>query len=329
MGWALENYGSGECKTIAEGLFKVEREYGAGKLHGYCPVHGDKSSASFVYSYEGDWCKCQSCGFGGDLVKLWAEVTGHDHQDIKAFKAEFGEGAGTYTPKKRRTGQTSKPKTAEEPPPEVFVDEEHLDALPPIPDARIKELIDTRGWTPAAIAEMDLRQFVAGGRHKKIAIPVRDDQGRLCNIRLYQPGAKVAKCISWYDPVCQKCGGQWHKPEKQKLCSQCGALPTDYGYTRLLPAPSQWKAGQIWLVEGESDLLCALSKGVNATTQTAGAGTWRERFSPSFAGRDVIIAYDADGTGHKGAMQAAKSIAEHAKSVRVLVWPKWMGGADK
>jgi putative DNA primase/helicase len=324
MGWALENLGSGDCKRIAEGLFEVEKDYARRSvLHGACPFHGDKTS-SFAYNYASDWYKCQGCDEGGDLVKMWCELTGRDSQDLKAFKDEFGEGSGGQS----RSYQKPKPAATPEPVeelPEVFVDEAEFDALPPLPAERIKELEELRGWTADAIERMDLREFVAAGRFKKIAIPIRDDKGRLCNIRLYQPGAKQMKIVSWYDRKCRACGGGWEKKGKSKVCAKCGALPTDYGRTRLYPPPSQWQPGLLWLVEGESDLLCALSKGLNATTQTAGAGTWTEEFSQAMAGRDVVIAYDADQTGHKGALAAAQCIAEHADSVRVLVWPKLMG----
>jgi len=326
MGWALENLGSGECKAIAEGLFRVERDYGGAKLHGFCPVHGDKSSASFVYHYGADWCKCQSCGFGGDLVKLWAEVTGHDHQDIKAFKTEFGEGSDALPREKRARAPASAPKP--ERPAEIFIPEEILEALPPLPTERLQELIEKRRWTEAAIKKMDLREYLAGGKHSKIAFPIRDAQGKLCNIRLYQPGADRLKMISWYDPKCHICAATWTKKNKAKVCSSCGALPLDYGRTRLYPAPPFWGKGLLWLVEGESDLLCALSHGLSAVTQTAGAGTWPEEFSSEFAGRDVAIAYDADKAGFNGALKAAKSIAEHARSVRVIQWPEWMGGDE-
>ncbi len=82
----------------------------------------------------------------------------------------------------------------------------------------------------------------------------------------------------------------------------------------------------LWLVEGEPDLICALSQGLNAVTQTAGCGTWRDEFSEAMAGRDVVIAYDADQAGHKGAQVAAKSIVLQAKSLRIIQWPEVMGG---
>jgi hypothetical protein len=327
MGWALENLGSSECRQIAEGLFEVEKVFGGKKLHGLCPVHGEKS-ASFVYNFEEDWCKCKSCSFGGDLVKLWAEVTGHDHQDIRAFKEEFGEGSDTFTPSNPRKKATSA--TKKNPLPDVFIYESVFAALQPLPPDRVQEMMAKRGWTQAALDRLDLREFVAFGKHRKVAFPVRDEQGRLCNIRLYQPGAKQMKVISWYDERCHVCGSAWGKENKQKICPQCQSLPVDYGRTRLVPAPQEWTKETVWLVEGEPDLVCALSRGLNAVTQTAGAGTWdlnAEEFNPHFSGRDVVIAYDADITGYKGAMKVAKSLAGTAKSVRVLIWPAWMSEA--
>ncbi len=325
MGWALDNLGSADCRRIAEGLFDVDAVYKGDRLHGYCPVHGDKKSASFVYNFEEDWCKCQSCGFGGDLVKLWCELTRHDHQDLKAFKDEFGEGVDTYP---RKTPRKTLTRTPKKPPADVFIDESVLQSLPPLPEERIKQLEQDRGWTAEAISRMDLREFLAGGKYAKIAFPIRDEEGRLCNIRLYQPGAAKLKMISWYDEKCHLCGSTWTKKNKQKVCSGCGSLPLDYGRTRLYPPPSQWKRGMIWLIEGESDLLCALSHGLNAVTQTAGAGTWENNaddFNPHFSGCDVVIAYDADQAGYKGAMKAAKSLANAGTaSVRVISWPEWM-----
>ncbi|WP_020675299.1 CHC2 zinc finger domain-containing protein [Geopsychrobacter electrodiphilus] len=325
MGWAADNLTASERKQIAEGLFQVDRIYGDVKQHGKCPLHAD-SSASFVYHFGDDWYKCKGCNEGGDLVNLWCEVNGLDRQDLKAFKTEFGDSSSFTKPKSPTKKPTAKPKPA--PLPDAFVDESIYAALPPLPAERIAELVKSRGWTPEVITRMGLREFVAGGRYKKIAMPIRDDEGRLCNIRLYQPGAAKMKIISWYDQQCHACGGAWTKVDKAKVCAACGEKPIDYGRTRLYPPPAQWKPGLLWVVEGESDLLCALSQGLNAVTQTAGAGTWTEEFSQAMKDRGVLIVYDADNTGYKGAMQAAACIANHAKQVRVLIWPELMGGSE-
>jgi putative DNA primase/helicase len=326
MGYALEELGADRCGQIAAGLFKVEKLYGE-KLHGFCPIHGDQVSASFVYVPSGDWYKCQSCGAGGDLVNLWCLINGLDSrgEGFKQFKEEFVGGTSGSSRRAQLKSVPSAPRPVA-PAPDVFIDEAALAALPPLPLSRVQELKVSRGWSPQVIERLNLREL-DDGRNKKIAIPIRDDEGRLCNIRLYQPGAAQFKVISWYDRACTACGGAWKKVDKAKVCSSCGGSPNDYGRTRLFPPSTQWKhSGQLWLVEGEPDLICALSQGINATTQTAGCGTWREEFSEVMAGRDVVICYDADQAGWKGSFGAAESIALHAKSVRVLRWPEVMGG---
>ena len=334
MGYALEELGPEKCREIAEGLFKVEKMYGGVKLHGFCPIHGDKKSSSFVYHFVEDWFKCKSCGAGGDLVTLWQEVTGKGFRD---FKEEFGAGEMSTGQRKPGRSHSAKPPGdvidesgwEQQRLPDVFVPEEVLDALPPLPAERIADLREKRCWSPQVIEILDLREYTDPKGMKRIAIPIRDDQGRLCNIRLYQPGAGQFKVISWYDAKCQACGGKWKATvdgkSKKKICKECGALPNDYGRTRLWPPPSQWKQGLLWICEGEPDTICALSQGLNAVTQTAGCGTWRDEFSRMMAGRDVVIAYDADHAGFKGAYAAAASIAQQAKSMRMLVWPRMMG----
>lgn len=330
MGWALDNLGSARCKEIAEFLFVVEREYGGVKLHGFCPIHKDKKNASFVYHFEADWYKCKSCGEGGDLVKLWCIVNGHDPQDLKAFRAEcdrdYTGGATNRKPSGSKPA-VKKPSLSSHPTaPEVFVDPADLQALPPLSAERMTELQNLRGWSPQVMQEMDLREFTDAKGNKRIAIPIMTDDGRIGNIRLYQPGAEQFKLISWYDQKCKACGGHWKVTGKKKVCKECGTLPNDYGRARLYPSPNRWKPGLLWIVEGEPDLACALSRGLNAVTQTAGCGTWFDDFSQNMAGRDVVIGYDADHAGFKGAMKMAESIAEYAKSVRVIVWPELMKG---
>src|SRR5512133_1503617 len=92
----------------------------------------------------------------------------------------------------------------------------------------------------------------------RIAIPVRDIAGDLKNIRLYKPGALQFKIISW-------------------------ARST--GKNALFPAwplmgDMEEKLGEyttpIFLCEGESDTICALSHGFNAITQTSKVKKWPE-----------------------------------------------------
>lgn len=107
MGFALEKLGAEECARIAAELFKVVKRYGDSKekLHGHCPLHGDKTTASFVYHSAEDWYQCLSCGEGGDLIKLWCKLHGLDSKGdgFKAFCREFGiTGKGPDGGKRRR-----------------------------------------------------------------------------------------------------------------------------------------------------------------------------------------------------------------------------------
>jgi putative DNA primase/helicase len=318
MGYALDQLGPQRCAEIAEGLFTVQKVYGQ-KLNGLCPVHGDKNM-SFFYNPELDACACSACGFKGDLVKLWCEITGREFID---FKKEFvGDAPPAPSAKPRSKKPAAKTESA---PADIFVPESDLDALPPLSDEYARQMIERRRWSMETIRALDLREHIDFKGDKRIAIPVRDDDGGLRNVRLYLPGAPEFKVISWSDPVCRQCGGafKYQKKAKKRLCVDCGSEPTSYGTTRLFPTPAAWKRGaELWLVEGEPDLICALSHGLNAVTQTAGANTWPDRFSALMKGFDVVIGYDADKPGFEGAQKAAQSIVMHAKSVRIVMWPE-------
>jgi hypothetical protein len=80
----------------------------------------------------------------------------------------------------------------------------------------------------------------------------------------------------------------------------------------------------IWLCEGETDCICALSHGLEAVTVTGGAGTWKPEFTPHLQGRDVVICYDADVVGYNGAHKVAKELAQVVQRVRILIWPDEM-----
>jgi len=134
-----------------------------------------------------------------------------------------------------------------------------------------------------------------------VAIPILDPKGQLKNIRLYKPRPKEgeAKILSW---------------------------GRGFGSARLFPAvPPAHSDGPVLLCEGESDTLCALSHGFNAITQTSKTKAWKARDLQWFAGKDVVVAYDADRAGVKYGQWAAAALSPVAACVRLLVWPDWMG----
>ena len=302
MGLALTGLTDSERKAIAEELFTVKKEYdGKGELTGLCPIHKDKNP-SFSYNYKKDVFNCSACHASGDLIKLWITVRGLDE------KQGFIDFCNTYGINQRDDGwtrQPRKPRAADETVPPL---DDIYKMLPVLPDSWIERLEKTRGWSREVIDALGLRlqthyqaketkEIRQIKNPERIAIPIRDHAGHVRNIRLYKPGGDP-KIISW------------------------GA---DYGAARLYPAAPN-DQDPVLLCEGEPDMICALSMGFNAITQTTKPKKWSADQTAKFAGRDVVIAYDADQAGQKYADEfAAPSLAKVARSVKILTWPDIMG----
>lgn len=325
-------------KAIAKGLFTESScDENRCELIGLCPFHGEKN-ASFSYNWDKDIFNCFGCTAKGDLIDLWCHAHGYNRKDggFKKFCEEHNihsaNSQGLTRHKKGSAGQSAKPKNqppadkidesdwkqdrlpleGEQEPEkkEYIIPEEEWDKLPPLPEDMILELIRRRSWTREVIAKLDLRLYVhdkEGAKlrrlpfgERRVAIPVRDDEGRLRNVRFYASfGTKDTyfKITSW---------------------------AKDYGTARLLPPPSSWGTGPLWYCEGEPDWICALSQGLNAITKTIGAKTHKKEWNKHFRGRDVIFCYDADKTGLYGAEKGAVMLSKEAESVRVLMWPRFM-----
>lgn len=77
--------------------------------------------------------------------------------------------------------------------------------------------------------------------------------------------------------------------------------------------------GEIYVFEGEKDMLCARSLGLNAVCLTGGAGAKPNEYVINvFKDRDVIICYDNDKAGREGSDVLGNSIINIAKSVKTL-----------
>ena len=196
MGIAVDKLGEGRCKEIARGLFTVKREDAAeGELFGLCPIHGerpDTSSLSFSYNYKTDKYHCFSCGAGGDLAGLWQQTQGRPGKE--GFKA-FCEAYHIEQDKEPRPA--AKKDRGAKGNPERFVPETDYQGLSELPEAWLARLESERGWSREIIARLGLRLWRSEQCEERVAIPIRDCQGGLLNIRLYQPGAAQNKVRSW------------------------------------------------------------------------------------------------------------------------------------
>jgi putative DNA primase/helicase len=316
MGIAVKHLSESRRAEIAKGLYTVTKvEEAKGEIHGYCPIHQESEhspSPSFAYNFIKDSYHCFSCGADGDLIKLWSEVHGHGQKEgFKAFCEAYGVPFGKDAPDAQSGAWKGKPDAR---PDVVLSIEETLELMrqawekfPSLPSDWIARLEKERGWSAETIKQLDIRlqtwrldkktgKLKEISRTNRLAIPIFDEHSSLYNIRLYQPGAKQYKIISFANST---------------------------GEARLFPARPE--GGSIVLLcEGESDTLCAISHGFNAITQTSKLKNWPGDHLRPFRDRDVVIAYDADNAGRVYADYAGAALQPVARSVRVITWPEFM-----
>ncbi len=305
MGFAKEKMDNDSRAAIAADLFVVKsKDLNRNELIGLCPIHGE-SNPSFAYNTNKDVYFCQSCQATGDLVDLWCKVNGHGDpkEGFKSFCRTFQINKDQSS---SPTAAVSKKTNKKDVP---IIEESVWEQMQPLPDSFIKRLETSRGWTKKAIKKLDLRLQTVYldkdgktihkvTRAERIAIPIRNDEGNLVNIRLYKPGAKVGKIMSW---------------------------GKGYGSAQLFPARPLYISKPVLICEGEPDTICAISHGFNAITQTSKLVNWPTDHKYQLASRDLVIAYDADQAGQDYAWKAAVSLSAVAKSINILQWPEMMG----
>lgn len=112
MGKALEWLGNERCGQIASEMLTEPRQHG-GEIWAHCPFHSESSPGNaFSYSPEKDKAYCNSCGAGGDLISIYAAVSGLDHRSaFIEFRNKYApDQAGGYRKPRFRTPHPPKTK---------------------------------------------------------------------------------------------------------------------------------------------------------------------------------------------------------------------------
>ena len=81
------------------------------------------------------------------------------------------------------------------------------------------------------------------------------------------------------------------------------------------------KAETVYIPEGEKDAERIRAHRCAATTNPHGAGNWRDEYSETLAGKDVVIFPDNDESGRKHAEQVARSLYGKARSIKIVELP--------
>jgi CHC2-type zinc finger protein/Toprim domain-containing protein len=85
----------------------------------------------------------------------------------------------------------------------------------------------------------------------------------------------------------------------------------------------------IFLCEGEKDVLAMVQHGFAATTNPLGAKKWRDSYSETLRGADLIIVADKDAKGRDHAQTVASKLHGIARFIRVIELPDVNGTAVK
>jgi hypothetical protein len=98
-----------------------------------------------------------------------------------------------------------------------------------------------------------------------------------------------------------------------------GVNPTIYHLPEVIEAVE--KKQLIYLVEGEKDVESLRSWGLVASTNSGGAGKWKDEFSDYFIGAHVVVLPDNDPAGLKHAVAVCNSLYSKAASIRYFLPP--------
>lgn len=251
-----------------------------------CPFHDDRTPSA-SWNDETHLFYCFTCGWGGTARSV-AERLGNE----KTMNLLGTIEAGVAVPKAPPAPLPSN---------EAVVTWHHALMAD---TAKLEWLRRKRAWVPEV-----LQEFLVGWDGERITIPITTESGVLLNVRRYLPNAPrgKSKMLNW----------------------------KGHGSAKLFPMPGLWwVAGgskprvlsppapdEIWVVEGEPDVLACWSNGHAAITHTGGAskkyGRWPTKLSPYFTGMKVTVFADNDEVGKVQADRVLRELSPYAKSVEV------------
>jgi len=120
------------------------------------------------------------------------------------------------------------------------------------------------------------------------------------------------------------------KDFRQRQPGPGGAWSWTLKGVKLVPyrLPEILKELSVFIVEGEKDVANLVAIGIPATCNPMGAGKWRDEWGPYFEGKEVAIIPDNDEPGRKHALDVARKLHSHAKSVKIVAIPETGGVKD-
>lgn len=257
-----------------------------GEQRGFCPVCEDPDDSKTPSA---------SYNFSDGVFTCFSQCGGMSIRSLVSMMRQSGDF------KKEKPASTKKPASAAAVPAGKLPTEERLDKYVDALLAsrqHLRTLREKRGYTRETI-----EHFQIGWDGERYTIPVRDAEGRLLNVRRYNPTARQGK-------------------DKMKSWAVGTGSRQLYGEEVLAESET------VIITEGEPDRIIGWQHGLPTISHTAGASAWDERWNERFEGKIVYICYDCDDAGRRGARRVARSLELFAKQVHIIALPLKGNGDD-
>ena len=171
------------------------------------------------------------------------------------------------------------------------------------------EIVDALGVQPKDFFKQEVKPMSQSQIEK--TYDYTDENGQL----VYQAVRKRPKTFRQRQPD-GKGGWDWNLSGVRRVL---------YKLPELLAA-DQGRA--VFVVEGEKDVETLMSQGYIATCNPGGAGKWRDDYSETLKGRNVVLIPDNDATGLKHVYEAAVSLHKSCSSVKIIQLPNLQEKGD-
>lgn len=191
-----------------------------------------------------------------------------------------------------------------------FIPEEVWEALPELPEAWWSALEKRLAWSREVAQAYGPRLWTSPQGEERAAIPIRDSQNRLVNLRLLKP------LDDQYEVINFRLG----QGEQAKA----------FGGARLFPAGDELATGGKraiwWVVRNEAEVITALSNQVPAVCTTGDPTRWHPALSKPLRGQTVIVCFPHDELSQQEARSVARALAREAAAVMIYRWPAAFAG---
>jgi replicative DNA helicase len=329
-----------EIKTDERLLIRLVEEFwqedvrriGTNKYRCLCHFHNDQNNPNFtIYEKDGEWrYKCFACDASGDAVTFVQEVLGCSFKEALKFIAENygfdfpedferGQMVSRQEKKSGRIYQRFEKKTEEK---ELKADLNDLwEKCRSAWERKTNEFVDRtlkfllkRGIeeVPEGYCGVLLPEFVQGSDEFSLWLKEKAEAGYNLVVPIFKDGS--VENLVLRDVI-------GNKPKNRKVLN----LPGRSVYPVNLDKIKEDKESLCILCEGITDFLSlvyALKKGGLAPRVAAvtGANIFKEDWAEDFP-ENVVILYDGDQAGYKGAQKAFKKLKKAGKSPKVALLP--------